>query len=227
MKKSKFGKALVIALVTVILIVCTGCASAESAMEEKEESTVENSESPDSSTVFSADEAIAIAEEGFKAMREKDAERMVKYINMEVFYYIANGEYIDGEKLVAELAAVMSESESDEGYNDLGIVGNYSTLENVEFYDAQLFSTDELGELNEFISNDDTILWGEAESLEYNIESAYKLKLNYDGIEEESIEEGNEPYVLVVCANGEWKLDICISVMKDVYDVLSEIGYGE
>lgn len=208
MKKISLRKAILLALATIMIVTCTSCASASG----------NSSDTQASSTEFSEDDALAIAEGGFKAMKEKDSANMVKYINMDIFYYSANKKYLDEEELINAIDSVIKES--SDTYNSLGIIGIFGALENVEFYDVQPFPAEEINKLNEFVINEE--LLGEADSFNYNIENAYKLKVSYDGVEEEGFEEGNEPYVLVVYANGEWKLDICVSIMKELYDSLPQ-----
>lgn len=209
MKNFSLRKALLLALSFIMLAACTGCTL----------DTEDNSESQASSTEFSEEDALAIAEGGFQAMKEKNSANMVKYINMDIFYYVANKEYLDEEELINAIDSVIKES--SDSYNSLGIIGIFGAYENVEFYDIQPFPDEELNNLNEFVINEK--LLGEADSFDYNIENAYKLKISYDGIEEESFEEGDEPYVLVVYANGEWKLDVFVSIMKELYDSLSQM----
>lgn len=212
MKRKLLRKALVMFLVAITLIACTGCTS----------DTENNSESQASSTEFSEEDALAIAEGGFHAMKAKDSVRIVEYTNVDILYYMANQEYVGGEELIAFIDTLTEES--TDTYNSLGIIGILAAFENVEFYEVEPFPAEEIDKLNAFVLNKE--LFGEADSFNYTIENAYKLKISYDGVEEEDFEEGNEPYVLVVYANDEWKLDICISMMKELYDSLNEPNYN-
>ena len=173
----------------------------------------QSTQSKDDTMMFSAEEAIAIAEEGMKAIKEKNAERMVQYTDIEVVYYMQN-KNLQGKELVDEVASIMSDSSSN-----LGIVENYQNWENVEFYDAQLLSADEIKELNAFTMDGDMAMLKDAEGIDYNIENAYKLKVNYDGME-----EGMVSYMLIISVNGEWKLDIYIAPMKDMMEAIIQMS---
>lgn len=201
MKSFSFRKSLLTALAILMTVICTGCTSA------------------DDNNIFSEEDALTIAENGFKAMKEKDSAGMVEYINMDIFYYAANQKHISKEELINTIDSLIAES--SDTYNSMGIIGIVAALKNVKFYDVQPFPAEEINKLNEFIINEG--LLGEAGTFDYTIEKAYKLKVSYDGVEEENFEEGNEPYVLVVYANNEWKLDMCVSIMKELYDSFNQL----
>ena len=162
---------------------------------------------------LSAEEVIAIAEEGFKAIKDKNPEEMIKYTNVELLYYARRTEKADDEKLVEEITDIVSEA--DEDYNSLGVVGHYATMENIELYDPKLISTEEIEELNAMVFGSDFSILREIQDYQYKAEKAYKLQMSYDGMEEEQ-----KDYVLVVYANGQWELDVCIAFMKDTYRMI-------
>ena len=159
---------------------------------------------------LSAEEVIAIAEEGFKAIKDKNPEEMIKYTNVELLYYARRTEKADDEKLVEEITDIVSEA--DEDYNSLGVVGHYAAMENIELYAPQLISTEEIDELNAMVLGSDFAILRDNQAYQYKVEKAYKLQMSYDGMEED--------YVLVVYANGQWELDVCIAFMKDTYRMI-------
>lgn len=177
-------------------------------------------------TELSEAEVLAIAEGGFKALQELNATEMMEYTNIDMFYYYANGEYVDGQELQDKLEAIMSDTDLESGYNNLGVIGWFALLKNVEFYDVQLFDAEKVQELNDFINSEEGAFLGTEGDFEYTIEKAYKVKVSYDGVEEEIMESENEPYVLVIYARDEWKLDVLVSIMKEMYDSLSNL-YSE
>lgn len=208
MKKLSFRKFLILVLITTSIFTCTGC----------EFGFTHNTNQEIPSTEFSTDDVIAIAENGFKAMQEKDAASMVEYANMDIFYYAANQKHLGKEELIEAIDSIAKES--TDTYNSMGIIGYFAALKNVKFYNVEQLSEYTLMELNHFIRNEDIL--GDDGSYNYRIEGAYRLNISYDGIEQETFKPGNEPYVLVIYANDEWKLDIFISVMKELYDSLPQ-----
>lgn len=162
---------------------------------------------------LSAEEVIAIAEEGFKAIKDKNPEEMIKYTNVELLYYARRTEKADDEKLVEEITDIVSEA--DEDYNSLGVVGHYAAMENIELYAPQLISTEEIDELNAMVLGSDFAILRDNQAYQYKVEKAYKLQMSYDGMEED--------YVLVVYANGEWELDLCIAFMRDTYSMIMQM----
>ena len=187
----------------------------ESAIENEKEigKEVESMEFQPSLEELSEEEVIAIAEDGFRAIKEMSPEEMIKYTNIELLYYMGHAEKADDEKMIDEITDLVSEME--EGYNSLGIVGHYAAIENIELYDAKPISIEEIDELNAMLLNSDFAMLGGIQDYQYNIENAYKLQMSYDGME-----ENQESYMLVVCANGQWELDVCLAVMRDTYRMI-------
>ena len=140
-------------------------------------------------------------------------EEMIKYTDIELVYYMGRAEKVDDEKMLEEITDVVSEA--DEDYNSLGIVGHYAAMENIELYDPKLISTEEIEELNAMVFGSDFSILREIQDYQYKVEKAYKLQMSYDGMEEEQ-----KDYVLVVYANGQWELDVCIAFMKDTYRMI-------
>lgn len=179
-------------------------------------SEVESKEFQSSSVDLSAEEAIAIAEDGFRAIKEMNPEKMIKYTDIELLYYMGHAEKADDEKMLEEITALVNEM--DEDYNSLGIAGHYAVIENIELYDAELISAEEIDELNAMLSDGDLAILGAIPDYQYNIETAYTLQMRYDGLE-----EGQESYVLVVCANDQWELDVCLAGMRDTYRMIMQM----
>ena len=132
---------------------------------------------------------------------------------MELLYYARRTEKADDEKLVEEITDIVSEA--DEDYNSLGVVGHYAAMENIELYAPQLISTEEIDELNAMVLGSDFAILRDNQAYQYKVEKAYKLQMSYDGMEED--------YVLVVYANGEWELDLCIAFMRDTYSMIMQM----
>ena len=197
-------------------------AVSDTVVEEQKETVVEEKEPQESPeqipTVeyeISREEAKNIAEKGFQSIRDLDAEAMIQYTNVDMFYYTARGEMPQRQELIAALNEIMSETDFEGGYNNMGVIGWFALLKNVEFYEIQPFAENKLEELNAYIARDEGMFWDADIDIDYVIEKAYQVKVSYDGIEEEDISNGNEPYVLVVCVNGEWKLDVSFSILQE------------
>ncbi len=193
----------------------TGAKETEAEESETEETGAEELEAQDLETVV-----LEIAEDGFKAMQELDAAQMMEYTNIDMFYYFANGEYAEGQQLKDKLEVILSDTDLANGYNNLGVIGSYASMQNVEFYDPQPLTEQEVQELVDFINSEEASVLGKTGEFEYIFEKAYKIKISYDGVVEENVESGNEPYVLVIYDKDEWKLDVLVYVMKESYDAM-------
>ncbi len=217
MRKVSLSKVVVMLIVTIGGLMLAACGSDDNS-ESVTESFAETLEEIETVSDFVEieSEAIAIAETGFRAIKEMNPEEMIKYTNIELLYYMGHGENADDEKMLEEVTALVNEM--DEDYNSLGIVGHYAAIENIELYDAKPVSTEEIEELNAMLSDGDLAMLGGIQDYKYNIENAYKISMNYDGIE-----ESQESYVLVVYANGQWELDVCLAAMRDTYRMITQM----
>ena len=175
----------------------------------------ESSETESREIQLSSDDVMTIAEAGFRAIKELSPEDMITCTNIELLYYMGRGEATDAETMCAEITALVNEM--DEGYNSLGIAGHYVVIDNIELYDVQPSTVEEIEELNAMLSDDQVLFGGIPDDL-YKIEDAYKLQMSYD-----SMGERRDSYVLVVCVNGHWELDICLAVLRDTYYMLMQM----
>lgn len=147
---------------------------------------------------------ITIAENGFKAMKERNTADTLKYTNLKEMYCWANNLVLDDEELYNKIDILMSTQSTS-----LGIVDQYGAIEKVKICDSQLLSENEIQSYNEFINSDKFPGAELVKNSGYKIEGAYRL----------SIEDYEYP-VLVICADGEWKLDIYIDIMYDMYKMI-------
>lgn len=115
------------------------------------------------------------------------------------------------ENQILEAITALIDNRS-ESYNSLGIAGSYLAMENVEFCDATPLSEEELTEINAVVTNGDYAVLKDFPDYPYLIEKAYKIQMNYDGTE-----NSKESYMLIVYANEQWELDICISALWEAY----------
>lgn len=208
MRRVIFSKVVVMMIMILGILAMTACGSDNS-------KNVEETETTDSAEL-SAEEAVEIAEDGFKAIKDMNPEEMIKYTNIELLYYMGHSEKIDDAKMLEEITAVVDKT--DEGYNSLGIVGHYAALENVELYDAEPVAIEEIDELNAMLLESDSPMFEGIRMYQYNVEKAYKLQMNYD-----VMGERQESYMLVVYANDQWELDVCLAVMKDMYSMIMQM----
>lgn len=232
MRKVNLSKALVIMVASIITPIMVACGSAdnsttvpESSTEVQEENEIvsesievepEEEEVQTVSLEPSDEEVIVIAEDGFQAIKELNPKEMIKRTDIELLYYMGQTEKADDETILEAITTLVNEKTED--YNSLGAVGNYVAMENVEFNDVQPISEEELVELNDVVSDGDMAMLKEIQNYQYRIEEAYKVQMSYDGMD-----EGQESYMLVVCANGQWKLDVCIATMWDMYRMMMEM----
>lgn len=167
-------------------------------------------------TELSSEDIIAIAEEGFRVIKELDPEGMIEWTNIELLYYTGGGEKAKEEEMLDFITELVNKM--DEHYNSMGIVGQYSRMENIELYDAELISEEELDEINTLMADDPMSMFEGLERYPYNIEKAYKVQMRYD-----FVKENKETYMYVVYANGQWELDVYISAVKDLYQMIMEM----
>ena len=217
-------KLLLLVLGTVLLV--SGCSAkdttqvvTESTVEEAAQTVIAESvleEEDTASSEMTSEEIMQLAEAGILATQELKVDDLLTYTNIEAMYCLGNGipfgEAGNKEKI---------EALTNDPTANLGIIEYYALLENVDVYDAMLLESKELEELNQFIVNQINIT--NSEIINYTVEKAYKVKVSYDGIEEENYAEGDEPYLLVFYVNGRWELDLYIEVMREMYQALSDL----
>ncbi len=168
------------------------------------------------SSEMTIEEIMQLAEKGILATQELKVDDLLSYTNMEAMYCLGNGIPFNEAENKVQIEALINDPTAN-----LGIVGYYSLLENVDVYDAVLLETEELEALNQFIAGQVNTV--NSEIVNYTVEKAYKVKVSYDGIEEENYAEGDEPYLLVFYVNGRWELDLFIEVMREMYQALSDL----
>ena len=143
---------------------------------------------------------IAIATNAFKAMKERNTEDTLKYTNLKEMYCWSNNLVLDDAELYKKIDALMSDPDTI-----LGIVDMYGRMENVKCYNPQLLSEDKIKEYNDYIKSDRFNGYEMVKNSGYNIESAYSVQI-----------EGEKYPVIIMYANGEWKLDLIIDIMYDI-----------
>lgn len=164
-----------------------------------------------------AAEIIDIAEKGYAATVESNYADMVKYTTLDVMYYFTEGKWISDEELIVELENAATE---EGGTNDY--CATYASLENLEFISATPLSQEEVDELNAFIQE-----LGAGTEVDYVLTGAYKLPATYSNMsetEQAMIGTKNAPYMLVVEEDGEWKLDVFVSITKEMYDAFGSMA---
>ena len=222
MRKNIVRKVVVMMFAVIGVLMMTACGSdddnktvldTEKVLEEVSE---EASMSVVEGTEISSEDAIVIAEEGFRVIKQLNPEGMIKSTNIELLYYSGGGEEAKEEDMLDFITELVNKM--DENYNSMGIVGQYSRMENVELYDAELVSEEELDEINTLMIEDPMSMFEGLEYYPYSVEKAYKVQMRYD-----FVEENKETYMYVVYANGQWELDVYISAVRDVYQALKEM----
>ena len=141
---------------------------------------------------------------------------MIEWTNIELLYYTGGGEKAKEEEMLDFITELVNKME--ENYNSMGIVSQYSRMENIELYDAELISEEELDEINTLMTDDPMSMCEGLERYPYSVEKAYKVQMRYD-----FVKENKESYMYVVYANGQWELDVYISVVKDLYQMIMEM----
>lgn len=203
--------------------------SSETTTESGTDSATENEKNPEPSA--EADELAAIkkiAENGYAAAISNNYEDMVKYVNLDVMWFMANGEWLSD----AEIAEKLNEASkgTEVGFD---MSGNLSTsfeeLEDLEFTDVKLCTDEELQEINNFLQ---MLGAEEGRSLESLIfTKAYKLSVTYSNMSEAEAALMNSDkapclYVLEY-NNGTTKLDMCVTLLMELYRAFEELDWGD
>lgn len=144
---------------------------------------------------------ITIAENGFKAIRERNTADTLKYTNLKEMYSWANDFDWEDEELYNKIDKLKSNPNTI-----WEVIDKYGRMENVKFYNLQFLNEDEIQSLNKFINSDKFPGSESVINNGYRIESAYRLQ----------VEDYKYP-IMVIYAKGEWKLDIYIDIMYDMY----------
>lgn len=170
----------------------------------------------------------AIAENGYIAAKANNYEEMVKYVNLDVMWFMTTGEWISDTELVQEL------EKASEGVEvGLDSSGNISTsfeeLEDLVFTDVIPCTDEELQEINDFLQ-----ILGEESEYSYDklvFTKAYKLPVTYSNMseaEKELMNTENAPRLYVVeYNNGTVKLDMCVTLLMEIYQAFENVDWGD
>lgn len=195
---------------------------------EADESTSEDTTEEQSVDADTYNTIKAIAENGYKAAMDSNYGEAVKYVDLDAMWYLTTGEWIMDEDLVAELEKANAEGGEDAS---VSVDGSFTTsleeLEDLEFTDVIPCTDEEVKEINDFI-----ILLGEDSEYaldDFVITDAYKLPVTYSNMSEgEQALLGTEdaPRMYVIEYNGEYKLDMCVTLLMEMFNAFSEIDWG-
>ncbi len=175
------------------------------------------SETTTTSAAYSEKEqmVIDVARNGYTSMVEKNYENALEYINFSEGYFLTNGEWVSDERVIEQLTEATGEDD-----NNMFIW--FAAMEDMEFLGAQQLTAEELQEYNDFIpemaDNDDG---------SYRFTDAYRVFIDYPAMsqsEKELIGTEDAVHLLVVEADGEWKLDLFVSTFKEVMDSIYNMG---
>lgn len=200
----------------VVMTMLTGCKSKEEPVETEpivtEETTVTEA-APE--IVFegdegdiTADEAVDICLKGYNSMANNNIKEILKSTNINLYYYIAEGEWADNDKLIE----LWNSSKGEDALT----YGGYTSLDDVRYMQATRLEPEEVAEYDDFakrIINDYTITDG----YRVNVTLA-NTTYNEDGT---AITTTYDTDFIVVKGNGLWRLDVCVSSMKKLFGVFS------
>lgn len=225
----------------------TGCGKEEEVVEVVTEATTTVTYPPLSEVIASTTQpsldgeepiteeaACEIALKGYNALTSNSIRELVKYTNIDLYYFIAEGKWASDEELIA-LWDNAEDTEVDA--NMFGI------MTNIKYLNAERMSTDEIEEYNDFVAFLNTMSseTGEGFTIDYEITDAYIVNIILDDeakmTETVTDEDGNvttnevdpvitnedEPHFVVVKGNGKWRLDICICFVKELFSMFTSI----
>lgn len=185
-----------------------------------EAATTVTSETTTTYTAYSEKEqmVIDVARNGYIAMTEKNYENALEYINFSAGYFLTNGEWVSDERVIEQLTEAT-------GDDDNNMFTWFAAMEDMEFLGAQQLTAAELQEYNDFI-----LYMAAAEDVDYSFTDAYKVFIDYPAMsqsEKELIGTEKAVHLLVVEADGEWKLDLFVSTFKEIMDSVYEMTGSE
>lgn len=202
----------------------------ETSTEETTDGTAPSAENEENAENQTADVDLTviktIAESGYIAAKANDYEEMVKFVDLDVMWFMTTDEWISDAELVQELEKA---SEGEEVGLDSS--GNFSTsfeeLEDLVFTDVILCTDTELQEINDFLQ-----MLGEEDEHSYDnlvFTKAYKLPVTYSNMseaEKELMNTENAPCMYVLeYNNGTTKLDMCVTLLMEVYQAFEDADW--
>ena len=184
-----------------------------------EEETTEAStkEKTNLSDGITAEQAQEIAEKGIKALKEQDIDGIIKYTTLADLLRMEKPDMTDEEMISAVKDAINDQN----GGLDFG--GDFDSYE-ITLSDPVPMTEDEKKEFNDFLtklSSEGTDSATGKPMPEFpEITDGYKFKAVASG------KDGNneESEMFVLCTNGEYRLDIAYTFIKEMYGAFSNIA---
>ena len=183
-----------------------------------EEETTEAStkEKTNLSDGITAEQAQEIAEKGIKALKEQDIEGIIKYTTLADLFRMEDPDMTD-----EEMIAAIKESYESQG-EGFSVTSDFENMD-VTLSDPTLMTDEKLKEFNDFL----TMLSSEGtdsntgepmpEFPEITDGYAFKATSTTEGTSDDI-----EMYVL--CTNGEYRLDIAYTFIKEMYGMFSDMA---
>lgn len=184
-----------------------------------EEETTEAStkEKTNLSDGITAEQAQEIAEKGIKALKEQDIEGIIKYTTLADLLRMEKPDTTDEEMISAVKDAINDQN----GGLDFG--GDFDSYE-ITLSDPVPMTEDEKKEFNDFLtklSSEGTDSATGKPMPEFpEITDGYKFKAVASG--KDGSNEESEMFVL--CTNGEYRLDIAYTFIKEMYGAFSDMA---
>ena len=184
-----------------------------------EEETTEAStkEKTNLSDGITAEQAQEIAEKGIKALKEQDIDGIIKYTTLADLLRMEKPDMTDEEMISAVKDAINDQN----GGLDFG--GDFDSYE-ITLSDPVPMTEDEKKEFNDFLtklsSEGTDSATGKPMPKFPEITDGYKFKAVASG--KDGSNEESEMFVL--CTNGEYRLDIAYTFIKEMYGAFSNIA---
>lgn len=157
---------------------------------------------------ITADEAVDLCLKGYNAMANNNIKEILKNTNINLYYYIAEGEWANNDKLIE----LWNSSKGEDALT----YGGYTSLNNVQYMKAYQLEPEVVKEYNDFASR---IIE------DYIITDGYRIDVT---LEDTTYDEAGMATIttrhtefLVLKGNGMWRLDVCVSSMKKLFGVFS------
>ena len=184
-----------------------------------EEETTEAStkEKTNLSDGITAEQAQEIAEKGIKTLKEQDIEGIIKYTTLADLLRMEDPDMTD-----EEMIAAIKESYESQG-EGFSMTSDFENMD-VTLSDPTLMTEDEKKEFNDFLtklSSEGTDSATGKPMPEFpEITDGYKFKAVASG--KDGSNEESEMFVL--CTNGEYRLDIAYTFIKEMYGMFSDMA---
>ena len=175
--------------------------------------TTEPDLSPATENSITAVEAIDIANKAVEALKNTDIEKIMQYTSIDDFVRIESPDMTEDEIAAAFKSAMEDETNAGNSMNFLLDGKNF----NMTFTGGTPLTENELKKINDFVD----MFLGKDENVSYlpKITGGYKLDLEFP---DDGNDYDRDANLYVLNINGKYELDLCYTLMMEMYGMFTE-----